>query len=85
VNDQNHDELMAANRHKVMPQCVWRATGVIRAVIPAEYPAPYHNPFLEMLYEDGWGRPFWGPLPRLILPPDPEPPKRGWLRRLLPR
>ncbi len=84
MNDQDESELLLAPRHTKMPACSWQALGIIRAVIPHEYPQPYNNPFLEMLYIDGWGKPFWGPLPRFYLPPEPpDPEAKGW-RRFLP-
>lgn len=63
MNDGDFDELMKADRFDKMPDCTWTCEGVIRLVY-----TPTNPGFYEMLYRDGWGKPFWGPIPSLRLP-----------------
>lgn len=79
MTDQNEADILRANRHKKMPHCSWRCLGIVRGVIRAD-----GSPYLEMLYEDGWGKPFWGPLPIFHEPTTPEPEVKGW-RRFMPK
>ena len=48
---------IVAKRVEVLPDCVYRQIGGIRI-----YRTPTKD-ILECLYEDGWGNPFWGPVP----------------------
>lgn len=43
--------------HLTMPPIPWVSLGIIRQVNAGTTAQRY-----EMLYEDGWGNPFWGPL-----------------------
>lgn len=49
-------------RHKIMPSCVWRPLQHIR-IYRESFLNGITEDTLEMLYEDGNGTLFWGPVP----------------------
>lgn len=50
-------------RHKIMPLCVWRPLQHIRIYRETSCNGAITEDTLEMLYEDGNGTLFWGPVP----------------------